>query len=254
MDLLWLILFCTVAYFIGSVNFAIIYAAWWKRKDPRKIGSGNAGATNLLRAYGFKVAISVLILDVIKGVVPALVAMFVFRVDGTSNGLIALYAVGLATVVGHSFPIYYRFRGGKGVACTLGVFLVANPLVAFIVFIVGLIYVLVMQYSAVSSLLFVTFLCVYQSVYHGIGAPMPSVPGIEEGGTPIYEGGSLAIILILFAFMLLNWFTHRKNIQRLLTGFENRAKLLKKLKRASKENQAKTDLAELADWALEEFD
>ena len=213
-----MIAFCVGSYFIGNINFAIIFSRT-RKKDIRNVGSGNAGTTNMLRAFGFRIALLTLVLDGLKGAVPALIAYFSFGM-GTAEGMLALYACGFATVLGHCYPVLYRFRGGKGVATIVGVFFVANPLVAFIAFMVGIIYVLIWEYSAISSLIFVTTMVIYQSLQYNY---------------------YLSVNLILFAFYLLVWITHRKNIFRLLTGEESRASILKKLKR-------KTMIKKQQDW------
>lgn len=221
MDLIWLIPFCVGAYLLGNLNFAII-AAKFKKVDIRKVGSGNPGATNTLRALGTKWAIIVLALDMIKGVIPAIIGFAVF--GWGINGVIGLYSMGLSTVLGHCYPAVYRFRGGKGVATLMGVFIVADPMWGPIAFAVALVYGIIWEYGAVASFLFVTIMVVSQAMTYG---------------------ESMAICFLLFSYYLLVCFTHRKNIFRLLTGGESRASLLKKIKQRALSKQQEKWAAEV---------
>jgi len=223
MDLIWLIPLCIGAYFFGNINFAVILSRIKHGKDIRKMGSGNAGATNMLRQFGTKWGIVILLVDILKGVVVALTGYLLYGV-GTVDGHIALYAMGLAVVLGHCFPVIYKFRGGKGVSTVVGVFLVANPLLALGMFFVGLAYVMIWEYGAVSSIIFVTVMVINQSVV---------------------QGDSLTVSLLLASFYVLVLITHRKNIFRLLTGGENRASVLKKLKKKNFEKKRQKWLEEV---------
>jgi len=222
MDLIWLIPFCIGAYFIGNINFSVFLSRRIKKCDVRKMGSGNAGATNMLRQFGTKWGIMILTLDVLKGLIPALVGYLVYGV-GTNDGYIALYSMGLAAVVGHCFPVLLKFKGGKGVATIVGVFLVVNPILALIAFAAAVGYAMIWEYGAVSSFIFVTTLVVAQS---------------------ITQGASLTITLLLFSFYILVCITHRKNIYRLLIGAESRASILKSIKKKKFEKKKQEWLEE----------
>ena len=211
-----------ISYFIGNISFARIISKH-KHGDITKIGSGNPGSTNMLRAYGAKTGFLTLFLDIIKGVIPSLMGFLTFYYTmGNSWQLIGLYACGLATVVGHMFPICYKFKGGKGVATTLGVFAVADPLIMLIVFAGAFIYVLFFEYVSVASLLVVTAMSIVE-VYK-----------IPDDAT---QGVALTIRLIIFVMFTLVWFAHRANIQRLLIGRENKANLKKALKKILKQEK-----------------
>lgn len=211
-----------ISYFIGNISFARIISKY-KHGDITKVGSGNPGSTNMLRTYGAKIGFLTLFLDIIKGVVPSLMGFLTFYYTmGNSWQLIGLYSCGLATVVGHMFPVIYKFKGGKGVATTLGVFAVADPLIMLIVFVCAFMYVLFFDYVSVASLLLVTAMAIVE------------VYGIPNDAT---SGVALAIRLMIFAMFTLVWFAHRANIQRLLVGRENKANLKKALKKILKQEK-----------------
>ena len=180
------------------------------KRDVRNFGSGNPGATNMLRQFGFKVGIITFALDMIKGSAAALVGFSSFGFYG-NGAMIALYACGLAAALGHCFPVIYKFRGGKGVATVVGVFLVASPIMSLIAMAVAFAYILIWEYGAMASFMFITILAIYQ-----VG---------------ILEQENLTVSILLVCFYFLIWVTHRKNIFRLLTGEESRASILRKIKR-----------------------
>jgi len=214
MSLYWLFLFCIVSYFIGNINFAVIITRRARLRDIRQMGSGNPGATNMLRQYGFKLGILNFILDVCKGVIPALVGVIAFGGWNTPYGQIALYACGLAAVLGHCFPVIYKFKGGKGVSSIVGVFMVANPLFTLGIIVVVGVYWAAFEYGAISSIVLITFMVIVQ----GLGIDPDSY-------------GSVAIVSMLVGLYFFAIFTHRTNVKRLLSGKENHASLLRKLKR-----------------------
>lgn len=110
------------AYLLGSISTAIITAKAMGLPDPRTAGSNNPGATNVLRIGGKKAAAITLLGDVLKGLIPVLIGRYVFKLDDSQ-----LIWVGLAAFIGHLYPLYYGFKGGKGVATAIGVFLGLNP-------------------------------------------------------------------------------------------------------------------------------
>ena len=118
-----------VSYLIGSVNFSILLSRAIGGKDIRKSGSGNAGATNMLRTYGKKMGVITLVLDILKGVVCVLIARAAVSAaagDDLTAVTNAAYISGVCVVLGHNFPLYFGFKGGKGVATSLGVVLVLD--------------------------------------------------------------------------------------------------------------------------------
>lgn len=212
------------SYFVGNISFARILSSI-KKDDITKQGSGNPGTINMIRTYGIKFGGLTLLLDVCKGAIPSLIGYVVF--GGPSNeifSLIGLYMCGVATIIGHIYPICYKFNGGKGIACTLGVFLVANPLCLIIFFILAFIYMIFFDYGSVASLIIVTALTIIESYM------------LSFKTTSDNNNYSLILSILLFMIFGLTWFAHRKNIVRLLTGKENKTNLLKGLKKLSKKN------------------
>ena len=202
-------------YLVGNISFARIISKF-KKQDITQQGSGNPGTMNMLRTFGFKLGLLTLLLDGCKGALGATVGFFVFGGDLNSTvSMTGLYIGGLSTVLGHNFPVFYKFKGGKGVACILGIFAVANPLWSLIAFVIAFIYLCIFDYGAMASFIFITILTVLEATRHT---------------------GNLPITFLLFALFFLTFFMHRKNIARLLWGKERRANLAKAFK---KRNQKK---------------
>jgi len=222
MDFILLGILVVISYFIGNFNFARIISKI-KHNDITKSGSGNPGATNMLRTYGFGIGILTLTLDAIKGVIPALTGFLLF--GGAGGGIeaqVALYACGDATIIGHIYPVIYKFKGGKGISTTLGVFAVADPLVMLVVFVGAFIYVYFFEYVSVASLLITTILTIIE------------VCKIPESADPSL---ALTVRILIFAIFCLTWFAHRANIRRLLVGKENKASLRKAFKKLKKQEK-----------------
>lgn len=135
-----------IAYLIGSLNMSIIIAKVLGKPDPRTQGSGNAGATNTLRTSGKKEAAWVLLGDIVKGIVAVIIGR-VFHVDGFMLGLVAL-----AAIVGHVFPLYFKFQGGKGVATMMGVLIALNIWIGVISIAAWVITALLSRYASLASL------------------------------------------------------------------------------------------------------
>lgn len=136
-----------LAYFLGSISSAIISCKLLNKVDPRTVGSGNPGATNVLRYAGKKAAFFTLVGDILKGLVPVAIGHYL-GLDWTWLSL-----VGLASFLGHLYPIYYGFKGGKGVATALGVYVGLHPLVGIVVILTWLISALVFNISSLSALI-----------------------------------------------------------------------------------------------------
>lgn len=205
-------------YFIGNISFARIISKL-NKSDITKSGSGNPGTMNMLRTYGVKLGLITLILDVLKGVVPSLIGFLLFKGYGEIYSLIALYSAGLSAIIGHIFPVCFKFKGGKGVACALGVFAVSNPLWLLLFFVIAFIYIWYFDYGSVGSLLIVSALTIIS------GIKLESVQTLDITL-------KVVVSLLLFAIFFLTWFAHRNNIIRLLVGKENKANLQKSFKKA----------------------
>ena len=220
-EYVFLILF---GYFVGNISWSRIIAKS-KNVDITKQGSGNPGATNMLRTFGAKIGFLVLLLDAIKGLVPALVGRLLFKFTGLNQD-IGLFVAGLSAIIGHMFPIIYKFKGGKSVSTTIGVFMVANPLWLIVAFAIGFLYVWLFDYVSVASLFIVAFMSGIQGYFYS---------------KPDYYGNNLAVLIALNSMMFiifgLVWFAHRKNIARLLLGKENKANLQKSLRKQISKQQ-----------------
>ncbi len=216
----WLLaLLCVVCYFIGNVNFGKIISSA-KHVDLSKKGSGNLGATNMYRNLGAKLGYLTLVLDAIKGFVSAGIGFFAFGgawfggLTVYPDAIIGLYACGLSAVVGHIFPVIYRFKGGKGISTSLGVFLFAQPIVTLVTFCLCFVLVWFVKYVSLASLLLITVSVVWQNIF----LPKPN----------------LVITLLTFGIFALTWYAHRPNIERLLSGTERETNIRVKLVRDQK--------------------
>jgi glycerol-3-phosphate acyltransferase PlsY len=134
------------SYFVGAIPFGILFARWLTGKDPREHGSGNTGATNALRTGGKKVGVLTLIADVLKGVIPVALAL---QLEFNPSQVLI---VALAAFFGHIFPVYLKFKGGKGVATMFGVLLPWAPITAVLAFAVWFIVFKVFRYVSIASI------------------------------------------------------------------------------------------------------
>jgi glycerol-3-phosphate acyltransferase PlsY len=184
-----------LGYLAGSIPFGVLVTRWARGVDVRAQGSGNIGATNVARVAGKKLGILVLVLDALKGTFPVVLALYLLPESPRAH-----VAVGLAAFLGHCYPVWLKFKGGKGVATALGVLIVLVPLAALAG---ATVYGLVLALTRVSSL---------GSLAAGVVAVATAAFTAQAHEYAVLSG-------VLFAFML--W-THRSNIQRLLRRTENR--------------------------------
>jgi len=136
-----------VAYLIGAIPFGLLFARWLTGKDPRSHGSGNIGATNAMRTGGKKVGALTLLADILKGTIPVAVAILF------DSGQLLIATVALAAFIGHIFPVYLRFKGGKGVATMFGVIIPWMPWVAIGAFLVWLVVFRSTRYVSLASII-----------------------------------------------------------------------------------------------------
>ena len=144
-----------LAYFFGSLNSSIIFSKILKLKDPREYGSKNPGATNILRSGNKTLALATLIFDMLKGFLPVFVALLFIE------NQIYIQIIGLCSILGHIFPIYYKFKGGKGVATSFGVILAFDIILGFICLLTWLITAFLFRYSALSAIVAFALLPIY---------------------------------------------------------------------------------------------
>jgi acyl phosphate:glycerol-3-phosphate acyltransferase len=184
------------SYLLGALPFGLMFSKLFSDVDVRSIGSGNIGATNVLRAAGKKAAILTLLADALKGMIPVLVVNAIFQNDAITA------LAGAAAVLGHVFPIYLNFKGGKGVATSYGVILAVAPLTGLVCLVVWGLVAFVWRYSSLSAL---------------ISIACYPVLTFFRGSNPSKPYG----LLSLFIFGMI-YYRHRENIRRLLSGIEPR--------------------------------
>ncbi len=191
------------AYLIGSLSFAVIVSRVMGLNDPRTYGSGNPGATNVLRSGSKAAAAVTLLLDALKGLVPVVLVKAFGAQFGLGDSTVAL--VGLAAFLGHLYPVFFGFKGGKGVATALGVLLGISGWLGLATALTWVIVAVFFRYSSLAALVASVFAPVYYVLCSGI---------VWDAETPI----TAAIVVMA---ILLVW-RHRENIQRLIAGKESR--------------------------------
>lgn len=184
-----------LSYLIGCFPSAYFLGRMYKNIDIRNHGSGNSGSTNALRVMGTKLGILTLVIDVLKGVLAVLIGRLIL---GAQGGLVA----GVLVVLGHNFPIFLKFKGGKGVATSIGVLLVLTWQTALVVVIIGVIVIIISRYVSLGSLL------------GAASAPITVVLAMETMDKPLF------ITVVMLASLLI--VRHKANILRLCKGEENK--------------------------------
>ncbi len=223
MNYLYYILLGVASYLIGNVNWARIISRI-NHGDVTKSGSGNPGTLNVWRTFGFWPGIFTFVLDAVKGLLPTLIAYLTFgHIEGCS-GEVAMYIAGFAVVLGHIFPIVFKFKGGKGIATSVGVFLVANWWVALIALVAMVVGMLLIKYASILTIGFVLAMSIVEIV---ICSPVHWVNNIFISGI---------LLLVLWA--------HRGNIVRLCQGKENKTELLAMVKKIFKRKPKEEKIAE----------
>ena len=204
------IIMAIIAYCIGSVNFSVIISKKMAGFDVREKGSGCAGTTNMLRAVGKKAAAVTLICDILKGVVTIAIAMIAGNLIKGIDQELFLQVAGIAVIIGHTFPIFFGFKGGKGVATSLGILLMSNWKIGLICLVFALVLILLTRMVSLGS-------C-------GAAILFPVLTlFIDDSYTILTEGKSGSayfIYSVILAVIVL--YNHRSNIQRLLNGKENK--------------------------------
>ncbi len=192
------VLAALLAYLLGSLSFGVIVSRLMGLGDPRAYGSGNPGATNVLRSGNKVAALLTLVLDALKGYLPVL-AVFVWGTPyGMGEGAAAV--VGLAAFLGHLWPVFFHFKGGKGVATAAGVLLALNPLLGLATLLTWMIIAFFSRYSSLAAIVAAVFAPFYQLL--------------------IWEAGPIAIAATVMGLLLI-W-RHSANISKLLAGTESR--------------------------------
>ena len=199
--------FILLAYLLGSVPTSV----WWGKAfygiDVREFGSGNAGATNTIRVLGKKAGIPVLIIDIMKGTAAVMLAYFSDFAAGSAPFVNYQIALGIAAVIGHIFPVFAGFRGGKGVATLLGVALAMEPQVAVLAMVIFLVMLMLFKYVSLASMT------------AGLSFPVILLT--------LFPGRPVSMIAFSIVVSVLLVITHKKNIQRLLKKQESKVNLFK---------------------------
>ena len=195
-----------IAYLIGSINFSVILSKKMAGFDVREKGSGNAGTTNMLRSVGKKAAALTLICDVLKGVVAILIAMFIGWAFKIENQSLLVQIAGIAVVIGHTFPIFFGFKGGKGVATSLGILIMSNWQIGLICLVFGVLLIALTRMVSLGS-------CAAAVLF-------PVLTLFITDHYIVSQGSGYLIYSIILAVIVL--FNHRSNIKRIMAGKENK--------------------------------
>lgn len=201
------IIIAIIAYCLGSISFSIIFTKKFAGFDVREKGSKNAGSTNVLRTAGKKPAILTLICDILKGIVAVLIAYFIGKIMNYSNSEIGILVqiAAVASVLGHMFPVFFQFKGGKGVATSLGIILILNWQIGLIC--------LIFAIALMATTRMVSFGSISAAILFPILAIFIDKAYIVPDSNYLFSAIIIAILVI---------YTHRTNITRIISGTENK--------------------------------
>ena len=197
-----------LAYLLGSINFAVIFSKVFMKKDVREVGSGNAGTTNVMRSAGFVPGALTFLCDALKGFVACYVGKMVFQalsdVRGDDLGVLGAYICGLLCMIGHVFPVFFKFKGGKGVATSVGIFAVCAPIAIALGLAVFAVITLATKYVSLASLSATVVVVVTSVIFR------------------LTDGYLVWQIVLAVCMGLIVFLKHGDNIKRLLNGTENK--------------------------------
>ena len=196
-----------ISYFIGSISFSVLISKKIAGIDVREKGSKNAGSTNVLRSVGIKAAIITLICDILKGIVAVLIATLIGNIVGNVDKALLVQIAGILVILGHVFPIFFEFKGGKGVATALGVLLITNWKIGLICLIFALVLIIITRMVSVGSMVAALLFPVLTLF-------------ISESFIVIATGFKYFIYSLIIAIIII--FNHRENIKRIMNGTENK--------------------------------
>lgn len=246
MNNFWILFILSIAsYFVGNVNWALIISKL-KKTDIRKMGSGNPGTLNMSRNLGLKFGLLTFFLDVMKGALPTLVAFFVVG-DRTFSGTtffvrdFAIYLCGFSAVMGHIFPVVLKFKGGKGIASTIGVFFVCSSvfewgwiILAVMAIVAAFVFILITEFGAMGSFIAIT----PPAIGTSIRLFLLYSSSTNAGNITYYVLSNM----LIFSICLFTWFAHRNNIKRMLAGEEHPTSIKQMVvKMKAKKAQAKLE-------------
>ena len=202
------IIIAIIAYLIGSINTSVIISKKIAGFDVREKGSGNAGSTNVLRAVGLKAALITLVCDILKGVVAICIALIIGNITQNTDKALLIQLAGLFVVLGHTFPIFFGFKGGKGVATSLGVILLVNWKIGLICLCFALVIMLFTRMVSMGSI--------------GAAILFPILTIFIDGTNFIVESSGIRFLVFSIILALIIIFNHRENIIRITNGTENK--------------------------------
>ena len=202
------ILLLIIGYFIGNIETGYIFGKL-NKMDIRNYGSGNAGATNTLRVLGPKAGLIVFFGDFCKSLIPCLVVRYIFR-DNVSLSYMYMLYIGLGVVLGHNFPFYLGFKGGKGVASTAGIIMALDIRIAAVCLAAFIVIVAVTRYVSLAS---IVVMIIFIGMSHML---VKTNYGFANGSSPM----EFRLLVVVIGFLSI--FMHRANIKRLLSGTENK--------------------------------
>lgn len=232
----WFVLGCVISYFIGCFNFAVLISKL-KHKDIRQQGSGNPGTMNMSRTFGWKIGLINFLCDALKGIIPVMCGHLIFAGVYFENTAFAVsdfsrYLFGLCAVIGHVFPVTMRFKGGKGIATTLGVFTCGITCevgwyfpIAFALLVGVVIYIYVFEWGSMGSLIGVSGFTIWQGIIFFL-----------RYQNMLRNGYVIAAFIILFAYNVITWLAHRVNLYKLMGGEEHRTSIKKMIHKKKAEN------------------
>lgn len=188
-----------VSYLLGNFQTSYLLGKIFMKSDIREFGSGNAGTTNALRVYGVKAAVATLLLDAAKGLIAVLLGRYILGETG-------VYLAGISVILGHDWPVFLKFKGGKGIATTIGLALIVSPLSAIICIVIGVLLIIKTRYVSLGT---TSAIAIWPLVSYLLML------------TDLYE---LNYRFIIFASVLalISIFKHRANIKRLIQGNESK--------------------------------
>ena len=219
-----LVILALGSYLFGNINWALIISKI-KKTDIRKLGSGNPGTLNMSRNLGLKAGLLTFFLDIMKGVIPTLTAFFVLRGRYFDNSSFvvsdfAIYLCGLCAVLGHIYPVILKFKGGKGIATTIGVFLVCEcshgwewTVIMIMALVAATVFIYITEFGAMGSFIAITppaissFIRLFITYGSALNNTVVTLHAVSN--------------LLVFLICLFTWFAHRKNIGRMLSGDEH---------------------------------
>lgn len=226
MDILILVFGAIISYLLGGVSVARLITRNKKEGNIVKSGSGNPGTMNMLRTHGLTMGLSTLFFDALKGALPSLFGLLYYGSYGDKIAYMALFIFGFCAVLGHIFPVYYKFKGGKGIATTLGVFVVADPVTTAVLFAILFITLYFIKISSVVSLLFITINAIVQLFRD-------------------YSKNNWVVIILMVGMVLMDIIAHKQNLIRLIDDKENTADLheglIKDIEKLKNKKQAKLE-------------